>query len=158
KAIAKLGNSDWSVPKTSELQREYVRWDVEHLPALWKCLESELANAKLSDCFAERMHFFVNLHLIKMTGVPVNTSLRDADREETARLKSAKREEVRRMFADYRAPVPKSRRKKVKAVKGTEGIPIISAPTIEFEEFNPNVSAQVVAALALHGIEVENAR
>jgi DNA polymerase I-like protein with 3'-5' exonuclease and polymerase domains len=158
KAIAKLGNSDWSVPEISELQREYVRWDVEHLPALWERLENELAGAKLSGCFAERMRFFVNLHLIKMTGVPVNTTIRDADREETARLKTAKREEVRQMFADYRAPVPKSRRKKVKAVKDPGGVPVISAPTIEYEEFNPNVPAQVVAALALHGIEVENAR
>jgi ribonuclease D len=158
KAIAKPGNSDWSVPEISELQREYVCWDVKHLPSLWERLESELANAKLSDCFAERMRFFVNLHLIKMTGVPVNTVIRDADREETARLKTAKREEVSQMFADYRAPVPKSRRKKVKAVKDSGGVPVISAPTVEFEEFNPNVSAQVVAALTLHRIEVENAR
>jgi DNA polymerase I-like protein with 3'-5' exonuclease and polymerase domains len=158
KAIARLGNSDWSVPDITELQREYVRWDVGHLPALWERLKSELANAKLFECFAERMQFFVNLHLIKMTGIPINTAKRDADREETARLKADKREDVRRMFSDFRAPVPKSRRKKVKAVKDSSGIPIISAPTAEYEEFNPNVPEQVMAALALHGIQVENAQ
>jgi DNA polymerase I-like protein with 3'-5' exonuclease and polymerase domains len=158
KTIAKIGGSDWSVQEITEMQREYIRWDVEQLPALWERLEVELTDAKLSDCFAERMRFFVNLHRIKMTGIPVNTVLRDSDREKTAELKNAKREDVRRMFSDYKAPVPKSRRKKVKAVKDAGGIPVISAPTIETEDFNPNVPAQVVDALALHGIEVENAQ
>jgi DNA polymerase I-like protein with 3'-5' exonuclease and polymerase domains len=158
KAIAKLGNSDWSVAPITELQADYIRWDVEHLPALWAKLETELETAKLSACFAERMQFFVNLHLIKMVGVPINPTLRDKDREETAKLKVAKREEVRQMFADYQALVPKSRRKKAKAVKTNGSAPVISAPEILTEEFNPNVPAQVVAALALHGIEVENAR
>jgi DNA polymerase I-like protein with 3'-5' exonuclease and polymerase domains len=158
KAIAKLGNSDWSVSPISELQEQYIRWDVEHLPALWGQLETELEAAKLSACFAERMQFFVNLHLIKMTGVPINPAIRDADRQETAKLKETKREEIRQMFADYRAPVPKSRQKKAKAVKINGGAPVISAPETLTEEFNPNAPTQVVAALALHSIQVENAQ
>jgi DNA polymerase I-like protein with 3'-5' exonuclease and polymerase domains len=158
KPMAKLGDSDWSVSPINDDQAEYIRWDVEVLPALWACLETELASAKLSACFAERMTFFAHLHTIKMTGVPVNVVLRDNDREETAGLKIAKREEVREMFKDYQAPVPKSRRKKVKAAKAKDGTPVISAPTVEYEEFNPNVPAQVIAALSLHGIEVENAQ
>jgi DNA polymerase I-like protein with 3'-5' exonuclease and polymerase domains len=158
KAIAKLGNSDWNVSRISELQEQYIRWDVEHLPALWKRLETELEAAKLSACFAERMQFFVNLHLIKMTGVSINPAIRDADRQETAKLKEAKREEVRQMFIDYRAPIPKSRQKKAKAVKTNGATPVISAPTIDTEELNPNAPTQVVADLALHGIQVENAR
>jgi DNA polymerase I-like protein with 3'-5' exonuclease and polymerase domains len=158
KAIAKLGNSDWSVSPISELQEQYIPWDVEHLPALWSKLEAELEAAKLANCFAERMRFFVNLHFIKMTGIPINPAIRDKDREETAKVKVAKREEVHHMFADYQAPIPKSRRKKVSAVKTNGSAPVISAPEILTEEFNPNVPAQVVAALALHGIQVENAR
>jgi DNA polymerase-1 len=158
KAIAKLGASDWGVAEISELQEEYIRWDVEHLPALWDRLEAELKKANLSECFAERMRFFVNLHRIKMTGVPVNQNLLAKDRDETEKHKLTKREEVREMFKDYRAPVPKSRRKKSKAVKSNGAVPVISAPRVEYEEFNPNVPAHVIAALSLHGINVENAR
>jgi DNA polymerase I-like protein with 3'-5' exonuclease and polymerase domains len=158
KPLAKLGDSDWSVSPISDLQAEYLRWDVEVLPLLRRYLQAELENAKLSVCFAARMTFFSRLHTIKMTGVPINVVIRDFDRKETAKLKLAKREEVRQMFADYQAVVPKSRQKKVKSVKAKHGTPVITVPTIEYEEFNPNVPAQVIAALSLHGIEVENAR
>src|SRR6516164_11721254 len=57
------------------------------------------------------------------------------------------------MFQDYRATVPKSRREKIKKVKAFGQVAVISAPVIEYEEFNPNVPAQVVAALSLHGID-----
>jgi len=46
----------------------------------------------------------------------------------------------------------------LKIVKDVNGVPVISAPTVEYEPFNPNPPAQIVEALALHGIEVENAQ
>ena len=75
RAIAKLGNSDWGVKTISDLQRQYLKWDVEQLPALWAKLQTELETAKLSACFTERMKFFPNLHTIKMTGIPVHRAL-----------------------------------------------------------------------------------
>jgi DNA polymerase I-like protein with 3'-5' exonuclease and polymerase domains len=91
-------------------------------------------------------------------GIPVNRDVLKADREETDKLKTAKRQEVAQVFKDYRPEVPKSRRKKAKKAKAARKGAVISASGIEYEDFNPNVSAQVVTALSLHGINVENAQ
>jgi DNA polymerase I-like protein with 3'-5' exonuclease and polymerase domains len=156
KEIAKLGGSDWSRRDLSELHRRYVRWDVEHLPHLHAVLGGELAGNNLSECFAERMEFLPNLLTIKMNGIPVNRERCLTDREDVQKQKSAVREEIRSMFSFFRPEVPKSRRKKGRRIRSAGGRVILEAPPVEHEEFNPHVPAQVVAALAMRGISVEN--
>ena len=60
------------------------------------------------------------------------------------------------MFKDYRPEIPKSRRKKSKLkVVGADGAAVFDA-TPKTEEINPGYHVHVKAALAAHGIEVEN--
>jgi DNA polymerase I-like protein with 3'-5' exonuclease and polymerase domains len=159
KEIAKLGRSDWGQCELTELHRQYVHWDVQYLPQLHDVLLGELADNNLADCFTERMEFLPNLLTIKMNGIPVNRDRCLADRDAVQQQKEKVREEIRSEFGFYRAEVPKSRRKKVKKLKSTDGTVILETPlTPEYEEFNPNVPAQVVSALSLRGISVENAR
>jgi DNA polymerase-1 len=154
KKLAKLGNSDWGASDISDSQHQYMRWDVEHLPALWSVLKKELENAGLYSCFIERMQFFPHLNQIKMTGVPIDAVIRDSDREAVSAFKTQKREELREMFKDYRHPVPKSRQKKIKVQ--TQDGKFKRVPVEETEEFSPSNRAHVIAALAHHGIEVQD--
>jgi DNA polymerase I-like protein with 3'-5' exonuclease and polymerase domains len=157
KEIAKLGGSDWSQRELTELHRQYVRWDVQHLPPLHAVLIDELAGNNLSECFAERMEFLPNLLTIKMTGIPVSRDQCLADRDEVQGQKDEVREEIRSAFSFYRPEVPKSRRKNGRKIRSAGGKVIMEAePLVEREEFNPHVPAQVVAALAVRGISVEN--
>jgi DNA polymerase I-like protein with 3'-5' exonuclease and polymerase domains len=121
-------------------------------------LSRELADNNLAESFSERMEFLPNLLTIKMNGIPVSRERCLADRDEVQKQKEKVREEIRSEFAFYQSEVPKSRRKKVKKLKNADGAVILEAPPVPYEEFNPNVPAQVVAALAMRGISVENAQ
>ena len=62
---------------------------------------------------------------------------------------------LREMFKDYRPLVPKSRRKKSKLKATGNGSAVFDA-TPQTEEINPGYHVHIKAALAAHGIEVEN--
>jgi DNA polymerase I-like protein with 3'-5' exonuclease and polymerase domains len=128
--------------------------DVGHLPELWNVLEQELREAKLEQVFRERMRFFPNLNEIKLTGIPIDIGRRDTDCQRVTEEKSAVREELRAMFADYRHPIPKSRLKTIKIQ--AEGGKLKRVPGPTEEEFSPSNRDHVLGALATREIPVEN--
>ena len=154
KAHTKLGGSDWGRTDLSSDHFVYMIEDVGHLPALWTVLEKELREAKLDQVFVERMRFFPHLNEIKMTGIPIDSILRDADHKTVSAEKEAIREKLRTMFADYRHRIPKSRRKSFKIQ--TEGGKFKRVPGPVEEEFSPSNRDHVLGALAQHGIPVDN--
>jgi DNA polymerase-1 len=149
------GGSDWSINPLTPVQLAYAKNDVAYFPDLVCSLTKALKSAKLWDTFKERSEFFMWLNDIKFNGVPVNRERLHHDQQMCEGLKLEKREELKTMFADYRPPIPKSRRKKSKLLKTDSGGVVLAAEE-ETEEFNPNVPGQVVAALLAHGINVEN--
>lgn len=156
KTKTNLGASDWSVYPLRPEQLEYAKADVAYFPGLVEALTDALKSAKLWNCFQERSEFFVHLNDIKFAGVPVNQDRLLHDQQTCEGLKLEKRAELKELFKDYRPPVPKSRQKKSKLVTADLAQGVVLNAEVETEEFNPNAPAQVVAALALHGIEVEN--
>jgi len=104
--------------------------------------------------FRERMEFFPHLNQIKMTGNPVDPVLCEADHKQVTVEKEAVREELRAMFADYRALIPKSRLKTIKVV--VEGGKFKRIPGPTEEEFSPSNRDHVIGALAHRGIYVDN--
>jgi DNA polymerase-1 len=158
KEISRLGGFDWSRRDLGPLHYQYATWDVEHLPRLREVLTKQLIDNQLYDTFRERMEFVPNLITIKMAGVPVDRERCSLGREQTLKAKESVREEIRTLFSFYRPEVPKSRRKKIKVSKGDGAASKLTAPVIETEDFNPHVSAQVITALSMCGIEVENAQ
>ena len=154
KATIKLGGADWGRRDISPEQRLYMMEDVRHLPALWEVLERELKEAQLDQIFRERMEFFPHLNQIKMIGNPIDPLLCEADHKTVTAEKEAVREELRVMFADYRAPIPKSRLKTLKVQ--VEGGKFKRVPGPTEEEFSPSNRDHVLGALAHRGICVEN--
>ena len=156
KAHTKLGGSDWGRSDLSNDQRLYIPEDVIHLPPLWEVFERELKEASLDHVFRERMEFFPHLNQIKMIGNPIDPLLCEADHKSVAAEKEAVREELCVMFANYRAPIPKSRLKTVKIQ--VEGGKFKRVPGPTEEEFSPSNRNHVIGALAHHGIYVDNIR
>jgi DNA polymerase I-like protein with 3'-5' exonuclease and polymerase domains len=154
KVRTKLGGCDWSRTDLSPAHYTYMGEDVAHLPALWTVLEKELREASLGEVFRERMRFFPHLNQIKMTGIPIDSALRDADHETVFADKKAIREELRTMFADYRHPIPKSRLKTIRIQ--IEGGKFQRIPGPTEEEFAPSNRDHVLGALTHRGIYVEN--
>jgi 3'-5' exonuclease len=149
-----LGGSDWGRRDLSPEHTYYMLEDVRHLPPLWEVLEAELKEAKLDHVFRERMEFFPHLNQIKMIGNPIDPFLCEADHKKVTAEKQAIREEFRVMFADYRAPVPKSRLKTVKVQ--VEGGKFKRVPGPTDEEFSPSNRDHVIGALSHRGIYVDN--
>jgi DNA polymerase I-like protein with 3'-5' exonuclease and polymerase domains len=155
KADNNLGGSDWSVPLTPA-QLTYARDDVTHFHALEARLTEELHGAKQWENFRERSEFLVHLNNVKFAGIPVDREMLLADKAASEELVTTTKAQLREMFQDYRPLVPKSRRKKTKLKKvGTNGIVVFDA-TPQTEEINPGYHVHIKAALAAHGIEVEN--
>ena len=154
KAHTKLGGSDWGRSDLSSDHFVYIVEDVAYLPALREALEAELKEANLDEVFRERMEFFPHLNQIKMTGNPVDPLLCEADHRQVTAEKEAIREELRAMFADYRAPIPKSRLKTVKIEVADGKFKRVPGPIDE--EFSPSNPDHVRGALAHRGIDVEN--
>jgi DNA polymerase I-like protein with 3'-5' exonuclease and polymerase domains len=153
KAQTKLGGSDWGRVALPEAHYRYMREDVICLPDLWKALQVELHGTELDKVFADRMEFAVHLNTIKMTGNPVDLARCERDRQETAAAKESVCGELREIFRDYRHPIPKSRRRKIKVqVEGK----LRSTPVDGDEEFSPSNQYHVRGALEAHGIYVEN--
>ena len=100
------------------------------------------------------MKFFPHLNQIKMAGIPIDIGRRDADAQKVTEEKTAVREELRAMFADYRHPIPKSRLKTLRIQ--TEGGKFKRIPGPAEEEFSPSNRDHVLGALATRGIPVEN--
>jgi DNA polymerase I-like protein with 3'-5' exonuclease and polymerase domains len=157
KTKTKLGASDWSRIPLTEAQLAYAKADVGHLLDLVPVLTDTLKGSNLWDCFCERSEFFVHLNRIKFNGLPVNCDRLLHDAQKAEGLKFVYREQLKKMFADYSPPVPKSRRKKVRLVAASNGEARFKTE-IQPEEFNPNAPHQIVAALALHGIEVPDSK
>ena len=157
KTKTKMGASDWSRIPLTEAQFAYAKANVVHLLDLVPVLTNALKSANLWDCFCERSEFFVHLNRIKFSGLPVNCDRLRHDAQKTEGLKFVYREQLKKMFADYCPPVPKLRRKKMKLVAASNGEVRFNAEA-QTETFNPNAPHQVVAALALHGIEVPDSR
>ncbi len=155
KTITKLGGSDWSAPLSSA-QVAYARDDVTHFHALELKLTEELRAAGQWKNFQERSEFLIYLNNVKFAGIPVDREMLLTDKAASEELIATTKAELREMFKDYRPLVPKSRRKKskLKAV-GADGAVLFDA-TPKTEEINPGYWAHVKAALAAHGIEVEN--
>jgi DNA polymerase I-like protein with 3'-5' exonuclease and polymerase domains len=153
KAKTKLGESDWGRADLSEAYYRYMKEDVLHLPALWGALQAELRGAQLEGVFLERMQFAVHLNVIKMAGNPVDRVQIASDREEVVAREEKVYEELREMFTDYSHPIPKSR---LKTVLTMEKGKIKRTPGPTHEQFSPSNRNHWIAALALHGIHVEN--
>ena len=153
KAKTKLGGSDWGRPDLSPPHYHYMKEDVLHLPALWEALQVELRGARLDEVFRERMQFAVHLNVIKMVGNPVDHLRIEADRQDVVAQKDGIREELRKMFADYSHPIPKSR---IKPIVTMEDGKIKRTPGPTHEEFSPSNRNHWIPALALHGVQVEN--
>ena len=111
------GGSDWS-GQLSQEQLDYIKNDVIHLLPLWEVLQRELQAANIHECFAERMEFAPRLNTIKMTGVPVDSSLCESDRERAQRDLQEQKGRIQAAFSGLLFPVPKSRCKKSKRGKG----------------------------------------
>ena len=155
KATTKLGGSDWSAP-LSQAQVDYARDDVAHFHALEIKLTEELHKAGQWKNFQERSEFLVHLNNVKFAGIPVDREMLLADKVASEELITTTRSELREMFKDYRPEIPKSRRKKSKLKTiGADGAAVFDA-TPKTEEINPGYHVHVKAALAAHGIEVEN--
>jgi DNA polymerase-1 len=154
KAKTNLGGCDWGKAELSEEHFKYMREDVTNLPGLWEALQTELRGAGLERVFRERMAFAVHLNVIKMTGKPVDLVRCEEDCRETAADKEAVREELREMFKDYRHPIPKSRRRKIK-IKAKDG-KCRFVPGSAEEEFSPSNQYHVNGALGARGIYLEN--
>jgi DNA polymerase-1 len=158
RAKINLGASDWSRVPLSPEQLEYAIADVVNFPILVPVLTDALKSAMLWDCFRERSEFFIHLNNIKFAGLPVNLDRLLHDAQKCEGLKLQIREDLKELFKDFRPPVPKSRRKKTKLVApNPDGSVVLTAET-ETEEFNPNAHAQILAALAMHGIEVPDSK
>jgi hypothetical protein len=155
KTITKLGGSDWGRRDLSPEHTYYMREDVGHLPPLWEALDAELKEAKLDHVFRERMEFFPHLNQIKMIGNPIDPLLCEADHKNVTAEKDSVREELRGMFADYRAPIPKSRLKKTIKIQAEAG-KFKRVPGPSEEEFSASSRDHVIGALAHHGIYVDN--
>ncbi len=156
KAQTKLGGSDWSRKNLSVEHYAYMAEDVALLPRLWEVLQEELIKAGLVEVFRKRMEFFPHLNQIKMTGVPNDITQHAQDRERVQAEKEEAREQCRKIFADYRHPLPKSRRPKVKVQ--VEGGKFRKIPQEGTEEFSPSNPHHILGALAAHGIELEDNR
>ena len=156
KEATKLGGSDWSRRDLSKEHLAYMSDDVRHLPALWDVLKAELERAGLSRAFAMRMEFFPHLNQIKMTGNPIDAALRDNDRSEVLQQKDGIREELRKLFSDYRHPIPPSRKKTIKIQADDGKFKRVPGPVDE--EFSPSNRNHVLGALSQHGIPVEDIR
>ena len=151
KAQTKLGGSDWGRLDLSPPHYHYMKEDVLHLPALWEALQVELRGARLDDVFRERKQFAVHLNVIKMTGSPVDHLRIESDRQDVIGQKGGIREELRKMFADYSHPIPKSR---IKPIVKMENGKMKRTPGPTHEEFSPSNRNHWIPALALHGVYV----
>lgn len=154
KATTKLGGSDWGRTDLTSDHYVYMVEDVGYLPPLWTALEKELRAAQLEAPFRERMGFFPHLNQIKMIGVPIDVARRDADAQKVTEEKTVVRQELRTMFADYRHPIPKSRRKPIKIQAENGKFKRVPGP--EDEEFSPSNRDHKLGGLAKRGIFVEN--
>ena len=155
KAVTKLGGSDWGRKDITLAQREYMRDDVRYLVPLWDVLKRHLATEGLWRSWQMRMEFFPHLNQIKMTGNPIDTEQLAAELIGVEAEKEEVRQELKKIFADYRHPIPKSRKKQIK-IQTTEG-KFTRIPGPEEEEFSPsNQGHHWIPALASHGIVVEN--
>jgi DNA polymerase I-like protein with 3'-5' exonuclease and polymerase domains len=154
KATSKLGGSDWSAP-LSPAQLSYARDDVAHFHALKTKLTEELQAAGQWENFKERSEFLIHLNNVKFAGIPVDKGMLLADKAASEQLVAETKLSLREMFKYYRPLVPKSRRKKSKLkTVGTNGA--VFDATLQTEEINPGYHVHIKAALAAHGIEVEN--
>ena len=122
-------------------------------PALWAAIETELRGARLDDVFLERMQFAVHLNVIKMAGNPVDPLMIESDRQDVLTQKDEIREELRKIFADYSHPIPKSR---IKPIVTVENGKVKRTPGPTQEAFSPSNRNHWIPALALHGVHVEN--
>jgi DNA polymerase I-like protein with 3'-5' exonuclease and polymerase domains len=155
KATSKLGGSDWSCASLTPAQLAYARDDATHFQALRIKLTEELHSAGQWENFRERSEFLIHLNNVKFAGIPVDREMLQADKTTSEELIATTKAELREMFKDYRPLVPKSRRKKTK-LKGVSinGAVFGSGPSTE--EINPGYHVHIKAALAAHGIVVEN--
>jgi DNA polymerase I len=157
KAVTKLGGSDWGRTDITDAQRAYMADDVKYLAPLWTILETELRTASLWHSWCMRMEFFPHLNQIKMTGNPVATEQVSADLAAVVKEKEEVRQELKKIFSDFRYPIPVSRKKQIK-IK-TENGKFTRLPGPEDEEFSPsNKNHHWIPALACHGIMVENCK
>lgn len=114
KTHTKLGNSDWGRRDLSPFHHTYMLDDVRHLPALHQVLDQALRTDGLKKVWQVRMEFFHHLNAIKMLGNPIDQAMCQHDREKTTAELMLVREELTKMFSDYRHPIPKSRLKPIK--------------------------------------------
>jgi DNA polymerase I-like protein with 3'-5' exonuclease and polymerase domains len=159
KTDSKLGASDWSVP-LSPAQLAYARDDVAHLHALRVKLTEELHAAKLWENFKERSEFLVHLNNVKFGGIPADREMLLTDKAASETLLTETKTSLREMFKDYRPLVPKSRRSHKKSklkIVDAEGAVVIDTP-LQTEEINPGYHVHIKAALATHGIEVDDTK
>jgi DNA polymerase I-like protein with 3'-5' exonuclease and polymerase domains len=156
KTATKLGGSDWSAPLTPA-QLAYAQDDVAHFHALGAKLTEELHTAKQWENFKERSEFLIHLNNVKFAGIPVDKEMLLADKAASEQLIAETKLSLREMFKDYRPLVPKSRRKKSKLKSAVNGSAVFDA-TPQTEEINPGYHIHIKAALAAHGIEVDDTR
>jgi DNA polymerase I-like protein with 3'-5' exonuclease and polymerase domains len=154
KAETNLGASDWSVNLTPE-QLAYARDDAVYFQVLRLKLTQELDAAGQWTNFQERSAFLVHLNNVKFAGIPVDREMLLTDKAQSEQLVGASKAELREMFKDYRPLVPKSRLRKSK-LKKVDSTGAVFDATPQTEEINPGYHVHIKAALAAHGIVVEN--
>jgi DNA polymerase I-like protein with 3'-5' exonuclease and polymerase domains len=161
KLAKEWGNWDWAREISSE-QRHYIEEDVVHLLPTWKALEAQLHEDKLFGCFEERMEFLRNLNIIKMTGCPIQLPGIEEECREVIATAEEITTELKGVFADFQAEVPKSRRRKLRGLRAIGGDntlhAVVDVEHIPMEGFRPTIRGHVIGALALHGIVVPDAK